>query len=182
MEAQINKRTNKDTGEVSWVIQKKSCLMHHDQCPSQLKISARELARQNFFVKAVKTGQTSRKQLAEAGRDLHMAMGNVKTWTLYRAKNKVTLLHRSNMRKISRNWNSGWLNSAVSTRNQALANRLTKSRGWHLKGSISCTINLCGPTRNVALGFIVSTRAICTTPSTTECCGCCAHAAPTIRS
>ena len=30
MEARINRRTNKQTGEVSWVIQKKSHLMHHE--------------------------------------------------------------------------------------------------------------------------------------------------------
>ena len=89
MEARINRCTNKLTDEVSWVIQKKSHLMHHEQCTSVMVISARELAHQKSFRKAVKTGRSSRKLLAEAGRELTMCMGNVKPWTLYRAKNKV---------------------------------------------------------------------------------------------
>ena len=89
MEARINRRKNKETGEVTWVIQKRSVLMHHEQCPSIQKLSARELADQLTFRRAVKKGRTSRKKLAEAGRELKMCMGNVEPWTLYRARNKV---------------------------------------------------------------------------------------------
>ena len=88
MEARTNRPMNEQTSDVSWVIQKKSNLMHHEQCTSSMVISTRELAYQKSFRQAVKTGRSSRKLLAEAGRELEMVMGNVKPWTLYRAKNK----------------------------------------------------------------------------------------------
>ena len=66
MEAKINKRKNKHTGEVSWVIQKKTVMLHHEQCLSSMMISSRELAQQKSFRKAFKTGRTSRKNLAAA--------------------------------------------------------------------------------------------------------------------
>ena len=41
----------------------------------------------NHFAKRIR--QDVRRQAAEAGRELEMVMGNMKPWTLYRAKHKV---------------------------------------------------------------------------------------------